>query len=172
MLPDDGFEQLYSRLFDQFITVAQNVDARPHYRRASDGMAISAREIWWPTLRLLQELKTHSASLTNEQLTLLIGKWTALGAALNLDIAIERQRHEREARRRCAWHECQFHRVSVPEGIELKTCSGCHDARYCGRRCQRRYVKSTVCAKGRLLHAIILRDWSQGGHRERCRRLT
>lgn len=150
---------MFCEALKQFIVIVQGVDAHRSYRSVSAGIAVSAREVWWPTLRLLQQAtSSRSTPEAAEQIRLLLGSWTALGAALNLDVAAERQRHERDARRRCAWRECQFHQQALPQNMhtELRTCSGCHDIRYCSRRCQKRCVNLTGNAGSLLQYSYPL----------------
>ena len=54
--------------------------------------------------------------------------WSMLGsfAGLHLD-------------RMCWSTLCRFHKT--PSEMFLLVCKGCHDARYCSRECQRRYVR-------------------------------
>ena len=65
--------------------------------------------------------------------------WSTFGEALGLDPAEERERHQKAARNRCSWSECQYYREK-PDNVGLSTCKGCGEVRYCGRECQRKYV--------------------------------
>ncbi|KZV61531.1 hypothetical protein PENSPDRAFT_293280 [Peniophora sp. CONT] len=51
----------------------------------------------------------------------------------------------------CAWSGCERYCKEVV-GMRLSACKGCGQVRYCGRECQRS-------------------DWTNGGHKARCRRL-
>ena len=69
---------------------------------------------------------------------------------------------------RCAWRECIC--WAQHPFFRLCACKGCGRVYYCGRACQKRYV--------RLIHAHASRvhdghgsDW-KAGHRERCSRQT
>ena len=76
-------------------------------------------------------------------------KIRSYGPKTDADIQKERERHEREARHKCSWVECDKHEVEVPRS-ELKTCAGCGETRYCSRACQKN-------------------DWSR--HKPACRRI-
>ncbi|KZV61525.1 hypothetical protein PENSPDRAFT_658831, partial [Peniophora sp. CONT] len=114
-------------------------------------MKARARLDWWPSLHRMQIMVHRGGANIKPQMRKLAENWEAFGKALGLDPAKERARHERDARNRCAWRECQHHREK-PDDIVLSTCKGCGEVRYCGRECQKS-------------------DWSKGGHKVRCRRL-
>ena len=114
------------------------------------GLKIGARRSWWPALQNLQTAAYRQGPGTRSRIIpTLLKEWTELGTLLGLAVEKERERHEREARHKCSWVECDKHEMEVPRS-ELKTCAGCGETRYCSRACQKN-------------------DWSR--HKPACRRI-
>ncbi|KZV61528.1 hypothetical protein PENSPDRAFT_293076 [Peniophora sp. CONT] len=116
-----------------------------------DDMKSRARLVWWSSLHRIQITVLRAGPGAKPQMRKLVDDWAAFGRALGLDTAKEQARYEKDARSRCAWRDCQFHREK-PDGVVLSACKGCGEARYCGRECQKN-------------------DWSKGVHKAQCRRL-
>ncbi|KZV65104.1 hypothetical protein PENSPDRAFT_656051 [Peniophora sp. CONT] len=114
------------------------------YEKSARG---AMRHEWYPGLLALRSLKQRLNEPTTETkgATGVITQWYMVGnMLLGINEAKERKRHEQEAPRRCSRMACAYHR-RVPEqatGIEMKTCKGCGEVKYCGRECQ---VKCVQC---------------------------
>ncbi|KZV61530.1 hypothetical protein PENSPDRAFT_658836 [Peniophora sp. CONT] len=123
-----------------------------HRSKLVPGFRAGARADWWPSLQRLQTAAyKQGPGKRDETIATIMQEWTELGTVLGLSAEKERERHEREARHRCSWVACEKHGVEVPQG-DLRTCAGCGETRYCSRPCQKS-------------------DWTQGGHKQRCKRL-
>ncbi|KAI0319656.1 hypothetical protein OF83DRAFT_760070 [Amylostereum chailletii] len=109
-----------------------------------------ANRVWYPALRMLRTEQQRTSTRLGRSLPDAVELWTDLGAQLGLKELRERDRYEREGLSHCAWKLCRYH-IETPESV-LSACRGCGEARYCGRRCQ-------------------TRDWKEGGHKAKCRRL-
>ncbi|KZV61862.1 hypothetical protein PENSPDRAFT_658610 [Peniophora sp. CONT] len=114
-----------------------------------EGMVAGARAHWYPTLVRLREAKDPRP----KSWTALSGAWKGLGPLLGLDAKQERLRHAEEARSGCSWRNCPRRGQTVTgDRPAVKKCAGCGETRYCSRECQSR-------------------DWKQGGHKARCKRV-
>ena len=129
-------------------------DKRTHARTFLSEMKTRAREIYWPSLSRLQAAhymaQGNTRSLANtptgsaeggRRLAGLLKEWEAFGTSCGLDAEKERRRHRREGRTFCSWPACKWSTVKPPDGVTLKLCQGCGEAQYCGRECQKRYVR-------------------------------
>ena len=117
---------------------------QPGLKQYINNTVSSMRQEWWPGLQALEALEnTLTTKDGKEGAMLACVPWLFLGLKiLKLDEDEERERHEREAPRRCSRGACVYHRRVPKKGdrIEMKTCKGCGEVRYCGRDCQTKYV--------------------------------
>ncbi|KZV70228.1 hypothetical protein PENSPDRAFT_455102 [Peniophora sp. CONT] len=136
------------RAVDVFAKVAGALHLRSGKNEFRKRFKLSLRREWYPTLKALREMEDAGPQLGG-----LLEAWQALGDAMDLDEAREKLEFEHESKRaadrRCSWNECQYHAKKPPK---TRVCVGCNEARYCSRACQRK-------------------DWREGGHRARCKRL-
>ena len=98
------------------------------------------REVWWPTLRVLEEVASKERVLQSQEEVL--ENWRFLGLELGLSESKERSRFQKtqdEARKVavncCAWTACQYNKEK-PSG-KLRVCGGCGEVGYCSRECQK-----------------------------------
>ncbi|VDB95354.1 unnamed protein product [Peniophora sp. CBMAI 1063] len=112
------------------------------------GLYSWARGAWYATLESLRDLKEKRDE--NEHSPRVIQCWLDLGNALRLDEHAERIRYQETRARLCSWSACVYHEEHAQGALAL--CKGCGEARYCSRACQRR-------------------DWKEGGHKAKCRRV-
>ncbi|VDC07499.1 unnamed protein product [Peniophora sp. CBMAI 1063] len=112
----------------------------------------SVRREWYPTLVALRTLpKGHISNDEDSQNFARL--WYELGMTVGLDENKEREEYERfgkRAARSCSWRECRYHTEPAPN--PPRVCVGCGEVRYCGKPCQ-------------------MKDWKQGQHKKRCKRL-
>ncbi|VDC06731.1 unnamed protein product [Peniophora sp. CBMAI 1063] len=112
----------------------------------------SLRPHWYRTIRDLRRIAEYNTS-AEPRCEKVVDVWKALGATLGLKEEEEKVEFEKEMKRLeklCAWKECQYHTVEPP--TTASRCVGCREVRYCSKHCQQR-------------------DWKEGGHKLRCRRL-
>ncbi|KZV71623.1 hypothetical protein PENSPDRAFT_398489 [Peniophora sp. CONT] len=118
-------------------------------------MRNTLRQDWYPTLHVLRSQREDNMwrGQNRERLANLEEAWTALGTSIALDEETEKRDYEREVKKMtqvCAWKECKYHSEKPPTA--LHNCKGCGEVKYCSRACQKR-------------------DWLEGEHKVRCRRI-
>ena len=114
--------------------------------------------------------------------------WQSLGNAMDLDETRECQEHEYEFKnaedRRCLWHKCEYHTKRPPK---MRVCMGCNEVASVipgGMSMSGAHAMSIrdialgpvreSTSRHHRFHAVsnmLHRDWKEGGHRVRCRRL-
>ncbi|KZV70221.1 hypothetical protein PENSPDRAFT_455015 [Peniophora sp. CONT] len=83
----------------------------------------------------------------------IVASWAAFAKEYGLDPDHEEAQYLFELKRTaqfCASKDCEFHKKMPPH--PTRACAGCSEVRYCSRACQ-------------------LKDWKDGGHKARCKRL-
>lgn len=98
----------------------------------------AARLLWWPNLNRLRIAQLRAGQ--NGQLIELITWWITLGTNLGLKEDSERIRLKKLAELHCSWQECEFSMTKMEARADLRKCTGCAQARYCGKECQMKYV--------------------------------
>ncbi|VDC05467.1 unnamed protein product [Peniophora sp. CBMAI 1063] len=106
-----------------------------------DKLLRNMRRVWYPIIRVATPLLAAGAVQSP-----LIDDWRSLGETAGLQEE-EEMNHPVQL---CTWRRCQYYTVRPP--TPARKCQGCGEACYCSRECQKR-------------------DWRDGGHRARCRRL-
>ncbi|KAI0321597.1 hypothetical protein OF83DRAFT_251498 [Amylostereum chailletii] len=139
-----------ANLVKTFIKFVPDSDMYPgDISQLNGSMKKALRNEWYPTLRRLRDARQIPHRSAPAYLEL-VDAWSQFGTHLGIDEFVERDRLARDVAHMCAWHECEFHTTKSME--TMHTCRGCGETRYCGRECQ-------------------TRDWKEGGHKLRCRRL-
>ncbi|VDB99926.1 unnamed protein product [Peniophora sp. CBMAI 1063] len=110
--------------------------------------AISA--MWYRVLKRIRDMSAVRPA--DESLRTLIVLWREFGTRADLNEKAERRAYDdaKLAAQKCAWTACEWHKT--PPSTSTRLCVGCGEVRYCSKACQ-------------------VKDWKEGGHKARCRRL-
>lgn len=145
--------------------------SRPRTRPASLALSMLRQHTLRHCKAVLKDVQARSVS-NYGQWRLLVVRWRGLISAL------PRPTHEGHTEntmltatstKRCAWEECCCS-VYKP-AHHMRICTGCHAVAYCGEKCREKYIfvsRVLLLSSDRLAY----RDWVEGGHNSRCRRLS
>ncbi|KAI0312015.1 hypothetical protein OF83DRAFT_697432 [Amylostereum chailletii] len=125
-------------------------EARTNYRNfQKDGW-----RYWYPAMKALRDMPL-AAKMQHQKV---VEAWVKFGVELRIDEDEARKFHSQKpiaiptpSQICCSWKECIFHTYSPPDA--MRQCVGCREVSYCDKECQ-------------------ARDWKEGGHKKKCRRLT
>ncbi|VDC00741.1 unnamed protein product [Peniophora sp. CBMAI 1063] len=138
------------RVLEVFIEISGALNLRSGKNEIRKKFKQSLRRGWYSTLKHVRELEDAGPQRDD-----LLEAWQSLGHAMHLNEAQEKRDYEAECRRaaerRCSWPQCVYHSNKPP--AKTRVCKGCDEVRYCSRACQKK-------------------DWKEGDHRTRCRRLS
>ncbi|VDC00746.1 unnamed protein product [Peniophora sp. CBMAI 1063] len=116
----------------------------------------SVKRHWYKTIvdlrGAVKARNSHDETDIDKQVEIIAG-WTAFAEEYGLDYDHEEMQYLFELRRTarfCAFAGCEYHAKLPPH--PTRACAGCAETRYCSRACQ-------------------LKDWKDGGHKARCKRL-
>ncbi|KZV63250.1 hypothetical protein PENSPDRAFT_657476 [Peniophora sp. CONT] len=139
------------QLCDSFTNVGKELRTRSAKNPLRKAYERSLRREWYPSLKALDDMSKlpHIDSKPEARSYARLG-WHRLGTVgMGLNEDNERKLYKERASKLCSWRECKWYTMEPSE--QLKECTGCREARYCGTACQ-------------------YRDW-KNGHKQMCRRL-
>ncbi|KZV71168.1 hypothetical protein PENSPDRAFT_416280 [Peniophora sp. CONT] len=125
-------------------------DDRPDVYRILTEMYVCAEEGWYTSLLAMPATHTEEERTSSERYRRVVQCWVNPGEAFRINEDEERIKNDAVLARLCSWATCVHHYERTEEALPI--CKGCGEVRYCSRECQRR-------------------DWKEGGHRAKCRRL-